>query len=85
MQIVLGSTVQFAEQPHLVAAPDEPWPSTADAASGTDLAGDYRAVSAQLGLTADDLPRQNHAALDAAWLPAEEKAAVRARLQDAGG
>ena len=55
------------------------------ALGGTDLAGDYRSVSTQLGLTADDLARQNHAALDASWLPPEEKAAVRARLEDAGG
>jgi adenosine deaminase len=55
------------------------------ALGGTNLAGDYRAVSAQLGLTADDLARQNRAALDAAWLPAEEKAAVRARLDGTGG
>ena len=53
------------------------------ALGGTDLAGDYRSMSAELGLTREDLARHNREALDAAWLPAEEKAAVRARL-DAG-
>ncbi len=53
------------------------------AMGGTDLAGDYAALAAGLGLTADDLARHNREALDAAWLPAAEKAALRARL-DAG-
>jgi hypothetical protein len=42
---------QFAEQPHLVSAPDEPWPSTADATSGSDLEGALRFAGQLLGTT----------------------------------
>jgi adenosine deaminase len=53
------------------------------AMGGTDLAADYGAVVAELGLTEDDLAQHNRDALDAAWLPPDEKAAVRARLDAA--
>ena len=45
--------VQFAEQSHLVSAPDQPWPSTADATHGTDLEGALRFAGQLLGTTVE--------------------------------
>ena len=43
--------VQFAEQPHLVSAPDQPWPNAEDSASGTNLEGALRFAGQLLGAT----------------------------------
>ena len=45
--------VQFAEQPQLVSAPDEPWPALAAAASGSDLEGALRFAGQLLGTSAE--------------------------------
>src|SRR5688500_9028056 len=45
--------VQFAEQPRLVSAPDQPWLSAADATHGTDLEGALRFAGQLLGATVE--------------------------------
>jgi Mg-chelatase subunit ChlD len=44
---------QFAEQPHLVSAPEGAWPSVDDAASGTDLEAALRFAGQLLGTTVE--------------------------------
>lgn len=52
------------------------------AMGGTDLAGDYVAVSDALGFSAEEMVRQNLDAWEASWLTGADREAVRARLWD---